>query len=165
LKTVFFVRHAKSSWEDPSLDDIERPLNKRGLRDAPNMAKMLHSRGHVPDRLLSSPANRALTTAVFFAEAFDIPRSEIDVRPEIYEAMPQDLIDLIRSLPEAWSSVYLFGHNPTFTDLVNRFSGNGIDNVPTCGVVQVEADVDRWSHFNPGKASIKAFYHPKQFFY
>ena len=82
MKKLFLVRHAKSSWADPSLADLDRPLNKRGLRDAPFMAKLLKGRGVQPDRILSSPANRAFTTASYFAEALDIPSKEIDIETE-----------------------------------------------------------------------------------
>jgi phosphohistidine phosphatase len=164
MKTVFFVRHAKSSWENPSLRDIERPLNQRGLRDAPFMAKLLRGKGVTPDRLLSSPAKRAMATAAFFAEAFDIDETDIESRAEIYEAFPETLLDIIRTFPAAWSNVLIFGHNPTFTSLVNLFSNRYIANVPTCGIVEVGAAIDDWRDFAPRTGKIANYYYPKQFF-
>lgn len=164
MKTVFLIRHAKSSWKDPSLDDVDRPLNKRGLRDAPFMAKLLKGRGVQPDRLLSSPAKRAHTTATYFAEALGIPPSQIEIRREIYEAFPEDILDLIQELPGALSTVLIFGHNPTFTSFVNKFTEEYIANVPTCGIVHLEAAVDSWGRFDEDNGTVRAFYYPKQYF-
>lgn len=164
MKTIFFIRHAKSSWEEPSLEDLHRPLNKRGFRDAPFMAKMLHGQGVKADHILSSPAKRALTTATFFAEAQDIPAEAIEVRPEIYHAYPDDLIELVHSLSDQWKTVFVFGHNPTFTSLVNRFTEDYIANIATCGIVQLDAKVDSWADFNERTARLSAYFYPKQFF-
>ncbi|MEM6964115.1 MAG: histidine phosphatase family protein [Bacteroidota bacterium] len=163
MKTVYFIRHAKSSWEDPGLMDIERPLNKRGFRDAPFMAKLMKGKEIQPDKLISSPANRAFTTATYFAKALDIPEQAIVVRKEIYHAYPEEVLSLIRNLDNADAIVYLFGHNPCFTSLANQFSKNYIPNVPTCGIVKVEADVDRWSDFEQ-QGILTAFHYPKQYF-
>jgi phosphohistidine phosphatase len=164
MKTVFLVRHAKSSWKDASLDDIDRPLNKRGIRDAPFMAKLLKGRGVVPDRLFSSTAKRAQTTAEFFADQLEIPKSEIELREEIYEAFPEDLLDFIRTLPDNISTVLIFGHNPAFTTLANQFSQEYIANIPTCGIVRIESEADRWKQFSKKTGKLTAFYYPKQYF-
>lgn len=164
MKTVFFIRHAKSSWEEASLEDLQRPLNKRGLRDAPFMAKMLHGQGVRADHILSSPAKRALTTATYFAEVQGMTAKAIDVRPGIYHAYPDDLIELVHSLSDQWSTVFIFGHNPTLTSLINRFTEDYIANVATCGIVRVEAKIDSWTQFSEQTARLKAYYYPKQFF-
>ncbi len=161
MKTVYFVRHAKSSWEDPRLRDIDRPLNKRGIRDAPFMASLLKEREQPQfDALISSPALRALTTAKYFGDLFMVkPR----VEESIYEAWETTILMLIQSLDDQLQTVAIFGHNPTFTALANRFSQRFIDNVPTCGIFKVEANVPLWSSFSPTNAEMKAFYFPKQF--
>jgi len=164
MKTLFLIRHAKSSWKDPSLDDIDRPLNKRGKRDAPFMAKLVSGKGLRPDRLISSPAKRALTTAEYFAKALELTRKQIDIRDEIYEAAPEDIHELIRALPEEENTILLFGHNPTFTAIANYFSEEYIANVPTCGVVQLQADTDSWNRFDKEEGRLIAFYYPKQYF-
>ena len=92
MKTIYFIRHAKSSWADMSLRDIQRPLNARGLRDAPFMAKMLKGRGVQLDAIVSSPANRAFTTATYFAEAFGLKSADIIVKQDIYEAFTERCI-------------------------------------------------------------------------
>ncbi len=163
MKTVFFIRHAKSSWSDKSLKDIDRPLNKRGLSDAPMMANHFSSLGIRVDALISSPANRAFNTATHFAQALNIPEQHILVVNQIYEADVNTILHIIRQLDNGWSSVILFGHNPTFTLLANLFHYDVIDNVPTCGMVQVEANIQDWAAFNSTTGTLKAFYYPKQF--
>jgi len=164
LKIVYLIRHAKSSWEDPSLPDSKRPLNHRGLRDAPFMAKLLSDKGVEPDLLLSSPANRALTTANFFAAAFDFSPASIVQNEDIYEALPKDILRIITNLPPENNTVLLFGHNPTFTSIANHFTPDDyIDNVPTCGIVKIEAMIDDWKSFTK-KGKVTAFHYPKQFF-
>lgn len=164
MKTAFFIRHAKSSWADMDLSDIDRPLNKRGMRDAPFMAKLLKGKGANPDRLISSPAKRAFTTASFFAEAFDIPASGIEVRNTIYETYVEDVLAMVRKLPEELDQVLIFGHNPTFTSLASMFSSTYIPNIPTCGIFQLEAKIEKWSKFDTDIVSLVALYYPKQYF-
>ncbi|MBK7871394.1 MAG: histidine phosphatase family protein [Saprospiraceae bacterium] len=164
MKTVYFVRHAKSSWDNPGLKDRERPLNQRGKRDAPFMAKLLKGQGLQPDKLVSSPANRALTTATYFAEALGQERTDILVIDRIYEAYADDIINIIRQLSDEWKIILIFGHNPTFTEVVNRFTKNYISNIPTCGIAQVEDSVENWKDFGSKEAKVKAFYYPKQYF-
>ncbi len=163
MKTVFFIRHAKSSWENPGLSDIERPLNKRGLRDAPFMAKLIKGKNIKPDKLISSPANRAYTTAQYFSTELNIPEQAIVIRKEIYHAYPEEVLRIIRNLDDNDSVIFLFGHNPCFTSLANRFSNEYIPNVPTCGIVKVEAKVEKWGDFEK-HGKLKAFHFPKEYF-
>ncbi|MCB0579931.1 MAG: histidine phosphatase family protein [Phaeodactylibacter sp.] len=163
MKTVFFVRHAKSSWDNPSLRDIERPLNKRGKRDAPFMGKLLRGKGIRPDRLISSPATRALTTARHFAKALGIPDDQIDVDSRIYDAYPDDILDILQELPGDYATVLLFGHNPTLTGVANLFTEDYISNVPTCGIFRVDAEVGAWADFREGKGLLTEYHYPKQY--
>lgn len=164
MKTVYLIRHAKSSWDHPDLRDIERPLNERGLRDAPFMAKLLRSKSIKPDAIVTSPAVRALTTATFFKTELELEASQFIIRDEIYEAFTATITELIKQLPEAYETVLIFGHNPTFTGVANRFSKEYISNIPTCGIVGIEADVKHWNEFNEKTAGVKAYYYPKQYF-
>jgi phosphohistidine phosphatase len=163
MKTVYLVRHAKSSWEHPDLRDIERPLNERGLRDAPFMAKLLKSKGVKPDALISSPAVRALTTATIFKNEFELDGKDLLIRDDLYEVHPQQVTKLISLLPEDFNTVMLFGHNPCFTMVANRFTKNYIANIPTCGIVQMDADVQHWMDFSEKTATVKAHFFPKQY--
>ena len=164
MKTVYLVRHAKSSWDYHSLRDNERPLNDRGLRDAPFMAKMLHQKGVEPDALISSPAVRALTTAIFFKIGLGVDGRDVLIRDEIYESMSSSIVKLIQRLPEDFSTVMLFGHNPTFTSVANIFSENYISNMPTCSIVRIDGKVKNWLEFKKGKAHLTEFHFPKQYF-
>lgn len=161
MKTVYFVRHAKSSWSNEFLRDIDRPLNKRGLRDAPLMAKKLREKGVKPDLFLSSPAKRALTTAEIFAAGLDV--DGIRVEPKLYEAFPEDVIRVIQGVEDAVQTLFVFGHNPTLFVLANRFSKSELDNVPTCGIVRVEARIDSWRDFRENSGRMVEFMYPKQF--
>lgn len=164
MKTVYLIRHAKSSWKDMSLRDIDRPLNKRGKRDAPFMGKLLVDQGVQPDVLISSPANRAFTTACHIANAFGIEKEDIIKDKSIYEAYTTDILQIIQSQPSSRSTIFLFGHNPTFTSVANQFTSNYIDNVPTCGIVQIEAPINDWKAFNEKTGKVISFQYPKQHF-
>ncbi len=162
MRTLFLIRHAKSSWGNPGLRDVNRPLNERGMHDAPAMAKMLVKRGVKPDLIVSSPAKRALTTALFFAEAFGIAAEQVKKEQTIYEATPQEILDIISRLPAEAHAVLLFGHNPTFTEVVNCFTEDFIDNVPTCGIVQIESKAEQWGDMYEGNSRVVACFFPKE---
>ena len=151
-KTLILVRHAKSSWKDESLADIDRPLNKRGQRDAPEMGRRLavslKQAGHVPDLLLCSTAVRACLTATCLAEALGFSENDITISDELYGAHAEDILQQVRAFPADISCAIVVGHNPTMTDLANQFSKTEIDNVPTCGILTVQmAD---WLHVSDG---------------
>lgn len=162
MKTLLLVRHAKSSWDNPGLRDFDRPLNERGQTDAPRMAQFLAKQGVVPDLLVSSPAKRAITTALFFAEVFNKKPEEIIREANIYEAYPQEILQIISKLPNEADTVMLFGHNPTFTDVANRFTEDFIDNVPTCGIVKITSSVEHWNEMYEGNARVAACFFPKE---
>lgn len=164
MKNIYFIRHAKSSWDDSSLKDFDRPLNNRGLRDAPFMAKLLAAKGIKPDAIVASPANRAFTTSTFFAQALGINEKDIVKNIDIYEAFPEMVLEIIQNLDKKWETVLIFGHNPTFTSLANRFHEDYIPNVPTCGIVHVSAKTDNWADFSAKTAKREGFYYPKQYF-
>ncbi len=164
MKSMYFVRHAKSSWTNPSLDDIDRPLNERGLRDAPFMAQLLGGKGLKADRIISSPANRALTTASYFADALGIDRSEIEVNPRIYEAWSEDVLELVRRLPNSLNVVCIFGHNPTFTSIANMFSDSYLPNLPTCGVFRLDSEITAWDQLSDANTRLVELIYPKQYF-
>jgi len=163
MKVVYFIRHAKSSWEDMSLRDIDRPLNPRGKRDAPFMAKLLKGKGVLPNAIISSPANRAHTTASVFAAELDIKKEDIRIKEAIYEAYTDDVLEVLRSLENDLNTVLIFGHNPTFTSLSNMFTTEYIANVPTCGITRVECTSDDWADFGKDNSKLTDFYYPKQY--
>lgn len=163
MKTIFFIRHAKSSWDEPGLSDINRPLNERGLRDAPFMAKMLANKGFRLDHIVSSPAVRAFTTAVQFAQAFGMSKEAIEINRDIYEAWPNEIMQIVHQLPDRHNTVAIFGHNPTFTTMANYFATKPLDYLPTCGIARVEADVASWKQLNDETGRLVEVFFPKQF--
>ena len=144
MKTLFLVRHAKSSRDDPSLPDRNRPLDDRGKQDAPKMGKRLAKRGVKPDLVVSSPALRALTTAQLIAEEVGYKRKDIVVDDRLYASNPDDLLAVIRELDKKLDRVMLVGHNPEFTDLAHRLSSEIID-MPTSAVAEISFDTKAWS--------------------
>ncbi|HEY1392225.1 MAG TPA: histidine phosphatase family protein [Methylibium sp.] len=135
MKSLLLVRHAKSSRDDPSLPDRERPLNERGLQDAPGMGKRLAKRKLKPDLIVASPALRALTTAQLMADEIGYARKDIVVEERLYASSAGQLLAVIHALDKKLSCVMLFGHNPEFTDLAHSLSGEIID-LPTCAVAE-----------------------------
>ena len=157
MKTLFLVRHAKSSKDDPALPDRERPLNERGMRDAPKMGERLAKRDVEPDLVLSSPAVRALTTAQLFARKLDYKLADIVVDERLYASSPDVLLKVIHALGDKPKCVLLFGHNPEIGDLAHQLS-NRIADMPTCAVAELEFDVKSWASVG-GEAPAKATLH------
>lgn len=162
MKLLTLVRHAKSSRDDPELPDFERPLTERGRRDAPAMAQRARQLLGRPDRLVSSPALRAITTARSFAEGLGIATDEISVQPRIYEATVEALLRLVRTLDDHDRHVMLFGHNPGFSDLALELARCPFADMPTCAVAQFELGVKLWSEVNYGCGKLLHFTHPKE---
>ncbi len=145
MKNLILVRHAKSSWNDSSLDDHERTLNARGKRDAPEMGDRLARRGCDPHLLISSSAVRALETARTIAKKLGYPRESIRVEERLYLASIDELLEVIRGVDELMATLMLVGHNPGFTALANVLGPRDIFNMPTCGVLQLRFGTDAWA--------------------
>ncbi len=144
MKTLTLLRHAKSSWEMPSLADSDRPLNERGERDAPVMAKRIVSARIRPSLILSSPAVRAWTTAKVVAKELHYPLEFLQREKDLYLASSERMLDIISRQDEGFNSLMLVGHNPGLTDLANYLVPDLTGNLPTCGVVSVRIDCDTW---------------------
>ena len=160
-KELLLVRHAKSSWDDPYLDDHDRPLNDRGLRNAPEMGKRIQGSGIRPDASISSTALRAMTTAEILAEQVDFPKDQIQRRKDLYHASASELQEFIAGLDDAIGSAILFGHNPGMTSLVANLYGLPIDNLPTCGVVHLQFNDNTWSAVSSASPARAYFDFPK----
>ncbi|NNE29945.1 MAG: histidine phosphatase family protein [Saprospiraceae bacterium] len=128
------------------------------------MATLLKGKGAELDKIVCSPANRALTTAKFFANAFELPEAEILHEERIYEAYPEEIQGVIESFNDDWNQVALFGHNPGFTSLANQYTTEYIQNMPTCCIVQISGIIDSWKKFSSDNATLRAIYFPKQYF-
>ncbi len=143
-KKLYIIRHAKSSWDSPTLKDFDRPLNERGLNDAPSMGRRLFNREVLPDLIISSEANRAQTTARLIAKEVNYPETNIQFTKDIYHASIKEMIQLINQIDSQYNTVFLFGHNPTFTELAEYIADEAYGTLPTCGIVGIELTVDRW---------------------
>ncbi len=152
-KRLLLCRHAKSSWKDPSLTDIARPLNRRGKQDAPLMGAWLHHQGIMVDAILASPAKRARSTARKLARAIGFDRTGIITLDVLYFGSGEEILLSLHHLPDPCEQVLVVGHNPTITDLANRLGNLCIDNVPTCGIVGLEFETASWEELalRPGK--------------
>lgn len=145
MKTLTIVRHAKSSWKDASLRDRDRPLNKRGKRDAPEMGQRIHEAGIRPSLIISSPAVRAWKTAEAVADAISYPREFLQQERALYLASVDRILDVIVAQDNRFNNVLLVAHNPGLTDFANFLVPGLTINLPTAGVVSVEIDQDDWS--------------------
>lgn len=146
MKTLYLIRHAKSSWDNSDLDDFDRPLNHRGLRDAPRMGKRLRERHVVPDLILSSSALRARTTAHMICEAMLCPMALVTERKDLYHAGDDRLTEIVKKLPEQMDTVFIVAHNPGLTEFANLIqTDRNIANIPTTGVVAVAFNTDTWA--------------------
>jgi phosphohistidine phosphatase len=161
MKTLLLVRHAKSSWDDSSISDFDRPLNDRGKKDAPEMAERLKDKGLKIDLFVSSPAKRARKTARIFAKAFDVEKEDIQLVDELYMASPSAFAKAIASLDDDVKTVAIFSHNPGITEYASSLANVRIDNMPTCSVYAVQADIKNWSEFDSAEKSFLFFDYPK----
>ena len=144
MKQLLLCRHAKSSWKDMTLIDRDRPLNKRGKKDAPEMGRRLAAQGIRPEMIVSSPAKRARKTAGQLAKALGFCKKNIIVHEKIYGASTDELLKIIQGFDDDIASVIMVGHNPETTIMANIFGDLDIDNVPTCGVVAYDFTVSSW---------------------
>ncbi len=138
MKRLFLIRHAKSSWDKPELSDFDRPLNKRGKRNGPEMASRLEKLGVVPDLIISSPAKRARKTAAYMAKGTGYSKKAIHYIESLYMGSMDSYIRVLQEAFKEADTVFLVGHNYTITDLAEFLSGGSFANVPTCGVVALE---------------------------
>ena len=144
MKTLYLLRHAKSSWADRELTDQDRPLNSRGLNDITKISARLREKSAV-QAIISSTAVRAFSTAKLMAEGIGIPAESVSLKSEMYLSGPLKLLEIVRQLDAMFTEVMLVGHNPTITEFVNSMSGANISNVPTCGLVTLKLNSDTWA--------------------
>jgi phosphohistidine phosphatase len=162
VRRLTLVRHAKSDWSLPGQPDWDRPLNRRGQRDAPEMARRLRSRRLKPDLVLTSPAVRAVTTATIIARELKVDAGRIAPDERLYLASPAQMLAVVRELGGSALHVMLYGHNPGITEFANRLSaGEQIDNLPTCGVFTATFDIANWDALDWGLGEDGTFDYPK----
>jgi len=163
MKKLYLVRHAKSSWKYTDLRDFERPLNKRGERDAPFMGKLLAEDDVMPDLIISSPAVRALSTAKKIASELGYPVEKIETHKRLYESDTDDYLNVITRVPDEVETLMIFSHNPGLTILNNFLCDKRIDNIPTCGIVNIKIKIKHWKDIDFEKGQLISFDYPKKF--
>lgn len=161
MKSILLVRHAKSSWDDLTLPDKERPLNERGKRDAPEIAGRLLNRKVKIDAFVSSPAKRALKTAKIFLEKYNADKKNLYIKEDLYPASVSAFYKVIETLDDKWDQVALFSHNPGITEFANRLGVARIDEMPTCSVFAVHSNAKTWKDFQNASCEFWFFEYPK----
>jgi phosphohistidine phosphatase len=161
MKTLLLVRHAKSSWDDPSLSDFERKLNDRGKSDAKMMAKRIKEKEIDIDLFVSSPAKRAKKTAKIFMKEMDAKEKKLQLIPSLYEGSVHDFYDAIENLHHKENTVALFAHNPGITEFINSLDCSPIYEMPTCGLFAVKIKTKDWKDFRQAEKEFLFFDYPK----
>ncbi|THB70456.1 MAG: phosphoglycerate mutase [Gammaproteobacteria bacterium] len=161
MKTLHLIRHAKSDWDAENQRDIDRPLNKRGRKACKIMAQRIIDAGCNLEKVFCSPAERAQQTIKGIAEAL-APRDitwEIDY--ELYTFDSQDLLDWLDKVEDAIDELVLVGHNPALTELTNLLGEMHLENLPTCGYVQIQLDIHTWNEISANCGKLQQFLTPK----
>lgn len=161
MKTLTLVRHAKSSWQDTSLGDRERPLNERGEHDAPLMGKKIMAAGIRPSLILSSPATRAWSTARMIAQEIGYPIEFLQREDGLYLASRDGILDVLLAQDKEFNNLLLVGHNPGLTDFANYLQPGLTSNLPTAGVVALSFERDDWNLYNRPLCELITFDYPK----
>ena len=163
MKTLYLMRHAKSSWDFPELSDHDRPLNKRGRKDAPLMGQQLLSRDVQFNLILTSTAVRALTTATLVAKEVDYDREKMQAVAEIYSADRKDLTKIIQHVPDEVNSLLVVGHNPIISEVANKLSPEAITDMPTAGVVALRFNCNSWLDISGDNSKLLFYDFPKNY--
>jgi len=163
MRRLILLRHGKSGWDDARLDDFDRPLAPRGLRDVPEMGRRLAKRGQQPDLIISSAALRAISTAQAVARELGYREDRIVADAGLYHASPETILSYAQRAPNDAATLMLVGHNPGMTELSNRLAHIRLDNMPTAGMLCVEFDAaSSWADIDPGRARFAWFDYPKK---
>jgi len=161
-KKIFIVRHGKSDWSTPDMPDIDRPLKPRGVRDAYKMAKLMKQKKEQVDFIISSPATRAIHTAIIFSRVLQIPEKNILIEYALYMADSVSLKEYCHKISDEYNGVMIVGHNPGFTNFANKFTPSEINNVPTSGLVILDFDCNSWKDIDQGVLTNHFFDYPKK---
>ena len=157
MKKLYIVRHAKSSWKHEGIDDIDRPLKKRGINDSYLVSSALKKTIEKPDVFITSSANRALSTAVIFSNSFGYPLSNLQIKKSLYSFSDGYLVKTIKALDDAFDSAIIFSHDHGISDFVNKYGNEFIRHVPTCGVVGIQFENNHWKSIKKGITFLKEF--------
>ncbi|MBU0559314.1 MAG: histidine phosphatase family protein [Bacteroidetes bacterium] len=161
MKTLYLLRHAKSSWKYIDLPDEERPLSIRGKSDAPLMGKVLANMNVQVDIIIASPAQRAKQTALEISKKLGFNKSKIVIEDLIYESGTADLLTVLKSISDKNDFALMVGHNPGFTLLHNYLCNFHIDNIPTCGITAIKLKISKWAELKAKCGKLLFYDYPK----
>ncbi len=161
-RQLTLLRHAKSSWEESARKDRNRPLNERGARDAPLMGRRLRDCGARPTLMVTSPAVRALRTAQIIAREIGYPEEFLQREEDLYLASPNQIVAVIARQDSSFRDVIVCGHNPGLTELANRLTGAGIDNIPTAGLAVIALNLHQWADLDGAQGELLLFDYPRR---
>lgn len=157
MKTLYIVRHAKSSWKYESIEDIDRPLKERGIKDAHLLSKYLSKEIEKPDVFISSSANRALHTATIFCENFKYPLANLKLKRQLYSFSDGYLVKTVKALDDSFDSAIIFSHDHGINSFVNKFGSKPVAHVSTCGVIGIQFDEKHWKNIKKGNTVLVEF--------
>jgi phosphohistidine phosphatase len=161
LRTLTLIRHAKSSWEDSSLDDMIRPLSQRGVENTILLGNYLFTEKYFIDKIISSPATRALHTAINIGDWLGYPHKKISISNILYFGKVSKIVNSIQHLKDKHHSVCLVGHEPLISELAEYLCGDVPEKIVTCGILTIEFDVLLWADVNKYSGKMKSFITPK----
>lgn len=161
MKKILLIRHAKSDWSISGLSDIDRPLNQRGYTDAHKTGAQLRDKISGKKFFVSSPAIRAISTALIIAREINYPQENISLHPELYEAEASDYENLILSIDDRFDAVYIFGHNPIISHVIGQLTNTPVSEVPTCSVSVLNFQAERWTETIKSNATLEMQIFPK----
>src|ERR1051326_2536206 len=162
MKTLLFGRHAKSSWKEDNMTDFERPLNNRGKRDAPFMGALLRERNIRPDVIISSPADRAMATAILLADELKYDPATIVALESLYNAASISMREIVELVDDGQSTLIVVAHNPAITMLANTLSETPVESFPTCGIACLQFEIDSWKAMSRGAGRLVFFEAPRK---
>ena len=162
MLTLYIVRHAKSDWANAHISDIDRPLNERGYRDATAMSILLKTQNIRPDLILSSPAVRALSTALIFSRTLNYDSNKIQIHKTLYNTDEENYLSIIEESAGKSNSIMIFGHNPVVSSLANKLSGVINEEMPTCSIIGIKFKTDKWEEIVKKESELILFDFPKK---
>jgi len=160
-KTLVIIRHGKSTWEYEGILDFDRPLKESGIFNTMSIAQKIRSLGITPDLIISSPANRALHTALIVARELLYPLENVRLNTTLYGESDNEILKLIKSIDNQFDRLFIFGHNPVFTDLPNMFLSQTLENLPTSGAVVLQFEATSWMEIKKDKLVKEIVFFPK----
>ena len=162
MKTLFLVRHAKSDQGIDGIEDIDRPLNTRGYRDAHSMSSAMKEKMLLPDLIVTSPAIRAFSTALIFCRNFNFNPDDIIIKSALYDSSVKDYLKVVTQADDKFSNILLFGHNPIISDFANSLASAITESLPTCSIVGITSNCKYWENFEESECELLFYDFPKK---